>query len=167
MKIVDPQLTSVIVPEDELEIIGNCLEKAQDELRATGILVLDQAGQVLAYRSMRNVFDPSTVGALLTGTFYGSRELARALHEPEFTTLFQQGPRESIYAEMIGNKWVLAIIFRNQTLLGMVRVVSKRAVGELDIVLKRVLENNQVRGRWFGQQMIDSFDSTLQELFRD
>lgn len=150
-----------------MEVITNCLNKAQDELNATGILVLDQGGQVIACRSMRNAFDASTVGALLSGTFYGSRELARALHEPEFTTHFQQGPRESIHAEIIGDKWVLAIIFRKQTLLGMVRVISKRTVAELEVILKRISENNRTRGKWISTQMRESFEDTLQELFRD
>jgi predicted regulator of Ras-like GTPase activity (Roadblock/LC7/MglB family) len=164
---MDAQLTSLIVSEEELKNIDECLERMQTELNATSILVLDQAGQVIASRSMRSKTQWTTVGALLSGTFYGSRELARALQESEFKTLYQQGPRESVYAELIGEKWILATIFRKQTLLGMVRVMSRRIVGDLEQVLERVKKSNQVNGKWFNNGNLNDFETTFESLFKE
>lgn len=164
---MDPQLTGLVVAEDELENIAACLDSIQSDLNATAVLLLDQAGQVIASRSLQRAPELVTIGALLSGTFYSSRELARALKEGEFTTLYQQGPRESIHAELVKDQWILAIIFRKQTLLGMVRVVSKRSVAELATILARVRDSNRTRSSLLEANWQQGFDQTLDLIFKD
>jgi len=163
---MDSQLTNLVVPAAQLEKIEVCLDAIQEDLRATSVLLLDQAGQIIASRSSRGGLEMTAVGALLSGTFYSSRELARALKESEFKSLYQQGPRESIHAELVGEQWILAVVFRKQTLLGMVRVVSKRAVGQLSKILEETKNTNRAEGKWLSADM-EEVETSLQNLFKD
>jgi predicted regulator of Ras-like GTPase activity (Roadblock/LC7/MglB family) len=164
---LDPQLTTLIVPVEELEAIKSCLSAIREDIDATCIMLLDHSGQVLASRSRKTEAEETTIGALLAGTFSSSRELARILREQEFKSLIQQGPRESIYAELIGNQWILAIVFSKYSILGMVKVAAKYAVVKLEAILERVRLNSRERDRHLSLRMRDSLDDTLDILFTD
>lgn len=164
---MDPQLTSLAVSAKELATINACMAKIREDIDATCIMLLDHSGQVLASRSRKTKAEETTIGALLAGTFLSSRELARILKEQEFRSLIQQGPRESIYAEQVGNQWILAIVFSKYSILGMVKVVAKHAVAELEEILAQVRLNNRERDRFLSLKMRDSLDDTLDLLFTD
>ena len=160
----------MIVPAAQLKKIEDCLNNIQAELHATSILLLDQSGQVLASRNQRGGLPTTALGALLSGTFYSSREVAKALKEEEFKSLYQQGPRESIHAELVGEQWILAIIFRKPTLLGMVRVVSRRSVVRLAQILEETKAVNQQSGRWSQDKPNDGmaeFEDNIQNIFKE
>ncbi len=164
---MDPQLTGLTVSGAELEAIKACLASIRAEVDATCILLLDHSGQVIASRSRKSPAEEMTIGALLAGTFMSSRELSKVLKETEFKTLIQQGDRESIYAEQINGQWILSIIFSKYALLGMVKVIAKRAVGELETILEQVRRGNRDRDRRLSEQMRVSMQDSLDLLFQD
>ncbi len=145
--------------------IETCLNDIRAEVNATCIMLLDNAGQVIASRSRKFGAEQATIGALLAGTFMSSRELSRTMHEQEFKSLIQQGPSESIHAEQIKNQWILAIVFPKHSLLGMVKMMSKQAVAELEVILERVIRSNRLQDRYFSDRMRDSLQDTLDLLF--
>ena len=164
---IDPQLSNWTITGSELEMIHACLDRVRHEIQATSVLLLDYSGQVIASYNRRGGPSQVSVGALLAGTFSGSRELAKVLRETDFRTMIQQGERESIFAELIEEQWILAVIFSKQTLLGMVKVMSHRAVGELKLVLEQVRSHSKERDRQLSETMRDSLGDTLDLLFNN
>ncbi len=162
---MDNQLSNLAVTGEEIALIRGCLENMRQEMEATSILLLDTSGQVIASLNRRGAPPETTVGALLAATFSGSRELAKVLHETDFRTHIQQGERESIFAELVGDQWILGVIFSKPTLLGMVKVISHKAVIELTKVLQLVKTNSRQRDRFISDKMRDSLSSTLDLLF--
>lgn len=167
---MDTQLSSLTISEAHVARIHECLERMQDELNVTLLMLLDHSGQIIASHRRTSGLEETAVGALLAGTFASSRELARVLKENDFRTLIQQGPRESIYAESVQQQWILAVIFRKQTLLGLVKVMSKVAVTELEKILQDAKLASRDRDRAVGSLMrtsLDSMSDTIDMLFKN
>lgn len=161
------QLGSLSVSEPELKEIDDCLDLIRSEIHTTAIMLLDQSGQVIASHHNRGAPEESTLGALIAGSFFSSREIARVLKEKEFKSLTQQGQRETIYAEVISNQWILVVIFRKQNILGLVRVICRQAVVDLQNILEKVKQENRS-----GKHLSDRFrpgelGNVLDLIFKD
>lgn len=133
---MDPQLTSLIVSERETNAIEECLERLVDDTGANYSMLLDKSGQVVAAQGDTARQDITALGALLAGTFASSREVARLLKEKDFRVLFQQGIKENIFTELIGEQWMLVVMFDKRTHIGLVKVLAKRATDELIAILQ-------------------------------
>ncbi len=162
---MDPQLNSLTVGAAELKEIEACLDEMRAEIDATCLMLLDHSGQVILARNRRGGPDETVVGALLAATFASSRELAKVLREHDFRTLIQQGDRENIYAELVADYWILAVVFRKQTLLGMVRVVAHRAARKLTDVHAQAQIADRERDRVVSANMRTSLKDTIDLLF--
>lgn len=141
----DPDLTSLIVGEEESELIARCLGRLMDETGASYCMLLDQAGQVLASSGDVHEAEMMHLGALLAGSYASSREMARILREDNFRVMVQEGTREKIFTETVDDRWLLVVVFDHQAHLGLVKVLAKRATQALSGVLQLVIERNEMR----------------------
>ena len=71
---MDPQLTSQIVPVEEVRIIEESLATLAENTGGNHILLLDKSGQVIAAHGDGTRQDVTALGALIAGTFASSRE---------------------------------------------------------------------------------------------
>ncbi len=163
----DPQLTSMIVPPDEVARIEDVLSRLVDETGGNHALLLDKSGQVIAAQGDTNRQDTTALGALIAGTFASSREVAKLLREKDFKILFQQGVRENLFIALISEQWILTIIFNRETHIGLVKVLIKKATEELEKVLLRVRETRGARTDMLGSNFRTSMEDTIDLLFRD
>ena len=164
---LDPDLTSLIVGEEESQSIEECLARLMGETGATYIMLLDRAGQVLAWQGEGHRAEMTHLGALLAGTYASSREMARLLKEDSFRVLVQEGTREKIFTETVEDRWLLVVVFDHQAHLGLVKVLAKRATQSLAIVLHLVLERNQSkRTKMIGEMRRAAVD-TIDLIFSD
>ncbi|MBA3946717.1 MAG: roadblock/LC7 domain-containing protein [Herpetosiphonaceae bacterium] len=164
---LDPQLTAMVVPLAEVARIEEVLSRLVDETGGTHSLLLDKSGQVVASHGDANRQDTTALGALIAGTFASSREVAKLLHEKEFKVLFQQGVRENLFIALIGEQWILTMIFNKETHIGLVKVLVKKASEELLDVLGRVRQNRRMRDDVLGGNFHTSMEDTIDLLFRD
>lgn len=167
---MDPQLTSFVVSEEETGHITKCLTQLTDETQASYVMLIERSGQVIAFKTDSGEEGKRVLGALLAGSFASAREIARVLNERDFTTLIQQGKYESIYAESIHNTWILVVIYPKPTTLGMVQVMSKRSIKELEVILERVKKQSSSAHRVsiFSNLMRTSeVNDTVDLLFKD
>ena len=105
-------------------------------------MLLDRAGQVLAWQGEGHRAEMTHLGALLAGSYASSREMARLLKEDSFRVLVQEGTREKIFTETVEDRWLLVVVFDHQAHLGLVKVLAKRATQSLAGVLHLVVERN-------------------------
>ena len=141
----DPDLTSLIVGEEESEMIERCLTRLMEETGASYSMLLDRAGQVLASNGDVHEGEMMHLGALLAGSYASSREMARLLREDNFRVMVQEGAREKIFTETVDDRWLLVVVFDHQAHLGLVKVLAKRATQSLSGILEQVIERNESR----------------------
>jgi len=164
---MDPQLTSLIVPTEEISQIEGCLNHLVEDTGGNYALLLDKSGQVICSQGDGSRQDITALGALIAGTFASSREVAKLLREKDFRMLFQQGVRENIFIALIEEQWILCVIFNKGTHIGLVKVLTKKATDELAAVLERVRQQHKARDEVLGSSFRTSMEDTIDLLFRD
>jgi predicted regulator of Ras-like GTPase activity (Roadblock/LC7/MglB family) len=164
---MDPQLTSQIVPSEEIVHIESCLSTLVEDTGGNHALLLDKSGQVIASHGDGSRQDMTAMGALIAGVFASSREVAKLLREKDFRNLFHQGVREHIFIALIEEQWILCIIFNKGTHIGLVKVLTKKATDELATVLERVRQQHKARDDVLGSSFRTSMEDTIDLLFRD
>lgn len=164
---MDPQLTSQIVPAEEIVHIEECLAHLVEDTGGNHALLLDKSGQVVAVQGDSSRQDITALGALIAGVFASSREVAKLLREKDFRMLFQQGVRENIFIALIEEQWILCIIFNKGTHIGLVKVLTKKATDELAAVLERVRQQHRSRDDMLGSSFRTSMEDTIDLLFLD
>lgn len=162
------QLSNLIVSEGELSNITRVLGRLAIDTAASHTLTLDKSGQVLAAQGQTGQRDLIALGALLAGTFSSSRQVAEILGEQDFRTILQQGVYENIYTTLIGDSWLLVVVFDRQTHVGLVKVLARKAAEELERVLERVRSGDaQAREQVVNVQFRASVENTIDYLFQD
>lgn len=162
------QLTNIVVSESELGNIARVLGRVTLDTGASHVLLLDKSGQLIAAQGQSGQRDIIALGALLAGAFSSSRQVAEILGERDFRTILQQGVHESLYTSLIGEQWLLVIVFDKQTHVGLVKVLARRAAEELERVLERVRAGGaQAKEQVVNVQFRDSVANTIDLLFQD
>jgi predicted regulator of Ras-like GTPase activity (Roadblock/LC7/MglB family) len=162
---LDPDLTSLVVGEEESDSITACLARLMGETGASYIMLLDRAGQVLAWQGDGHRAEMTHLGALLAGTFASSREMARLLKEESFRVLVQEGMKEKIFTETVEDRWLLVVVFDHQAHLGLVKVLAKRATQSLAGILHVVVERNQSQRSRVASEMRRAAVDTIDLIF--
>lgn len=143
----DSQLTQLILDEEAHSSISSVLRQLIRDSQATSGCVLDRAGQIIVWAGSAYEDQQMQLGALIAGTYASTREVARILQEAGFRTLLQEGAREKIFTEAIGDMWLVSVIFGRHTALGLVKVLCSRATMDLQQVLIRTVEKSKERPR--------------------
>jgi predicted regulator of Ras-like GTPase activity (Roadblock/LC7/MglB family) len=163
----DPHLTQMIIDEETCTSIDSVLRQLIKDSQASTALVLDRAGQIIVWDGPAYEGQRMQLGALIAGTYASTREVARILQESSFRTLLQEGAKEKIFTESIGDQWLISVIFGRHTHLGLVKVLCSRATVDLYQILLRTLEKNRLRPtlKDAGFQIVAN--DTIDLLFRD
>lgn len=162
------QLTNLIVSEGELGNIARILGRLTLDTGASHVLLLDKSGQLISAQGQAGQRDVIALGALLAGAFSSSRQVAEILGERDFRNILQQGVHESLYTSLIGEQWLLVIVFDKQTHVGLVKVLARKACDELERVLDRVrVGGAQAKEQVVNVQFRDSVANTIDLLFQD
>lgn len=164
---MDPQLTNLIVSQNETVNIEESLSKLLAESGADYCMLLDKSGQVIATNGDFGRQDIIALGALLAGSFASSREVARLLGERDFKETVQLGVRGNIFAAQVESYWILVIIFAKQVNLGLIKVLSKRTCIEMADVLERVKVESRAKDSIISTSFRTSVEDTIDLLFKD
>jgi hypothetical protein len=106
------------------------------------------------------------LGALIAGTYASTREVARILQEAGFRTLLQEGAREKIFTEAVGEQWLVSLIFGKHTALGLVKVLCNRATMDLQQVLISAMERQGNHPRLRDVELEIVANDTIDLIFR-
>jgi predicted regulator of Ras-like GTPase activity (Roadblock/LC7/MglB family) len=162
------QLTNLVVSENELGNIARVLGRLTLDTGASHVLLLDKSGQLISTQGQVGQRDVIGLGALLAGAFSSSRQVAEILGEKDFRNILQQGVHESIYTSLIGEQWLLVVVFDKQTHVGLVKVLAGKATSELERVLERVRAGGaQAKDQVLNVQFRNSVENTIDLLFQD
>jgi predicted regulator of Ras-like GTPase activity (Roadblock/LC7/MglB family) len=161
-------LSNLVVSESELGNIARVLGRLAQDAGAGQVLLLDKSGQLILTQGQVGQRDMLALGALLAGAFSSSRQVAAILGERDFRDILQQGVHESINTSLIGEQWLLVVLFDKQTHVGLVKVLARKATDELERVLERVRTGGaQAKEQVVNVQFRSSVESTIDQLFQD
>lgn len=121
---------------EQAEAIDACLETMAYESEARCIILADVTGQLIAERGQVSAMNTQVLSALAAGELAATHELARLVGErARFKLLLHEGEHQSVYLSDVGEQLILVIVFDNDTPIGLVRMVLKRAVEDLAPIL--------------------------------
>src|SRR5215212_11745081 len=150
--------------EEDFKAITTTLEKFLQDSNCRCAILVDRAGQLIATVGEKPKFDPTTFATLTAADFSANDQLAKLIGETDFSTLFHQGERESMYLADVARRVILVVLFDNRTTLGLVRLKMKGTVDELTAFFGRVFE----RGADAGQRpnVLAGADDEIDKLFQ-
>ncbi len=162
----DPNLTDMVIDETTSTGITDVLGRLVRDTRASSGMVIDRAGQIIVFNGQEYRAEMMMLGALIAGTYASTREMAKILHEEHFRMLLQEGSKEKIFTEAVGDHWLVSVIFDRHTHLGLVKVLCNRATIDLSQILDRAIETNRNRPREQDAGLARITRDTIDLLFR-
>ena len=150
----DPDLNDMIIDQATSDSIRLVLKQLVRDSHASGGMVLDRAGQIIVWDGSGDREDSMQLGALIAGTYASTRQMARILGENNFRTLLQEGARERIFTEAVGEYWLVSVI-------------CNRATADLGAVLLRAIATSRTRPRGLDAALRRVTRDTIDLIFRE
>jgi predicted regulator of Ras-like GTPase activity (Roadblock/LC7/MglB family) len=150
--------------EDDFREITQALQRFLHETNARCALLVDRTGQLVATVGEQPNFDSTAFATLTAADFSANDQLAKLIGETDFSTLFHQGERESMYLADVARRVILVVLFDNRTTLGLVRLKMKSTVDELTAFFGRVFERGPDAGRQ--PNVLAGADDEIDKLFQ-
>jgi len=126
--------------EIEFQSIKDSLEELCRETKALSVLLIDKAGQLITSAGNVSSIDIPSFATLSAADFAATSTLADLIGERDFSTLFHQGEKKSIYISLISDKVILAVIFTKETTLGLVRIKVRKTAEKLGNSLEKIFD---------------------------
>jgi len=142
--------------EEDYWAINNVLDDLLKSSRAGNVMLIDRTGQLISRCGPDVDFDMTSFASLCAADFEANYQLAKLIGERDFSTLFHQGAKDSMYLGKIAKGVVLVVLFSKNTTLGLVKLRVKRAVEELNGIIERLYEKLEYRNEEY-----DTFDDSF------
>lgn len=157
--------TSWSFHQDDYQAIVRQLDGLREAANLRSVLLVDRAGQMIASVGEPPRFDPQAFASLTAADFSANDQLAKMIGEEEFSSLFHQGQRESMYLADVARRVILVALFDNRTTLGLVRLRTRAAVEDLaklfEVMFNRVGSTSPQLEAGFG----GAADAEIERLF--
>ena len=151
--------------EDDFGAITRALEAFLTECNARCALLVDRTGQLVATVGERPSFDPTTFATLTAADFSANDQLAKLVGENDFSTLFHQGEKESMYLADIARRVILVVLFDTRTTLGLVRLKMRQTVLELTQLFDQVFARGEANAA-AAPNILAGADDEIDKLFQ-
>jgi predicted regulator of Ras-like GTPase activity (Roadblock/LC7/MglB family) len=162
-----PGASSWSFREEDFKVITGLLSGLLRETNVRSLLLVDRTGQIVANVGEAPQFDTQAFASLTAADFSANDQLAKMIGEHEFSSLFHQGEKESMYLVDVARRVILVALFDNRTTLGLVRLKMKATVEELTRIFEEMFnragtETPKLEG--FGSQ---EAEDEIDKLFGD
>ena len=124
--------------EQDFKTIDRLLQGFLQEAQARCVLLVDRTGQLITVAGESPRFDPTSFASLAAADFSANDQLASMIGEDEFSSLFHQGVKESMYLADVAKRVILVVLFDSRATLGMIRIRVKGVVKELSLVFEEM-----------------------------
>jgi predicted regulator of Ras-like GTPase activity (Roadblock/LC7/MglB family) len=131
-----PGASSWSFREEDYRAITEHLNGLLRETNVKSLILVDRNGQVVANVGEPPQFDPQAFASLTAADFSANDQLAKMIGEHEFSSLFHQGEKESMYLADVARRVILVALFDSRTTLGLVRLKVKGTVETLTKVFE-------------------------------
>ncbi|NCQ34430.1 roadblock/LC7 domain-containing protein [bacterium] len=142
--------------EEDFWAINNVLDDLLKSSKAGNVVLIDRTGQLVSHCGPDVDFDLTSFASLCAADFEANYQLARLIGEDDFSTLYHQGAKDSMFLGKIAKGVVLVVLFDKGTTLGLVRLRVRHAVAELDKIIEGLYDKLEFRNEEY-----DAFDETF------
>ncbi len=118
---------------ERLEILLNDFYKQTNVIWS---ILITSSGHLLVQRGFTKSFDVLTIAALTCNIFNSTMELAHIVGEKNFSELFQEGKKASLYYVLLDGDYLLVSLFDERTVPGVVKVASEEFSKNIKNILK-------------------------------
>jgi predicted regulator of Ras-like GTPase activity (Roadblock/LC7/MglB family) len=156
--------------EEDYWAINTILQELLKNSNSSSVLLLDKTGQLISSLGEPPQFDLHSFASLCAADFEANAQLAVLIGERDFSTLYHQGSNESMYLARVENNIILVILFDKRTTLGLVRLRAKKAVDNLETVIRRLytkLEYENEETTEFNEEFVQQAEMEIDSLFTD
>ncbi len=152
--------------EEDFNAITTALQRFLYDSNARSALLVDRAGQLVATVGEAPTFDSTAFATLAAADFSANDQLAKLIGENDFSSLFHQGEKESMYLADVARRVILVVLFDNRTTLGLVRLKMKHVVDELTQIFQQVFTRGQAGGQAATPHLLAGADDEIDKLFQ-
>ena len=98
---------------------------------ANTVMLCDRGGNIIV--SSGEAIDESIdiISALVAGAFAATQQLAQVIGEEEFTAIFHQGKKTSIFISSVGDEVLILSLFDNNTTAGLVKMYALNTINKM------------------------------------
>ncbi len=129
--------------QDDFTAITESLRRFLGETKSLCALLVDRSGQLVTTVGEAPGLDTTSFASLTAADYSANDQLAKLVGETDFSSLFHQGEKESLYVADIARRLLLVIIFDSRTTVGLVRLRMKDEVEELTQLIDRVFSRDR------------------------
>jgi predicted regulator of Ras-like GTPase activity (Roadblock/LC7/MglB family) len=127
----DEEPQRLVFYKEDIEKIAKTLDTFLKNAKVNCILLVDKDGHLLTKEGESSTYDMDTISGLIVGCFAATKKTAKLLGEERFSVLYQQGERESIDTFLVGQRTILAVLFKGVEHLGMIRIYGNQVAAKL------------------------------------
>ncbi|MCX5753643.1 MAG: roadblock/LC7 domain-containing protein [Candidatus Krumholzibacteria bacterium] len=156
--------------EEDYWAINTILQELLKNSNSSSVLLLDKTGQLISSLGEPPQFDLHSFASLCAADFEANAQLAVLIGEKDFSTLYHQGSNESMYLARVEQNIILVILFDKRTTLGLVRLRAKKALDNLETVIRRLygkLEYENEENTEFNEEFVQQAEVEIDSLFTD
>lgn len=128
---------------EEMSEINATLRGFLQRAKASAAFLVDKDGHLITKEGANEQIDVEAICGLVAGAFAATKQMAILLGENTFLNLFHQGKRANIQVTLVGNRTILAVVFDDNTTIGMVRLYLAEAANTLTEIFQRILQRHQ------------------------
>ena len=136
-------MSTIVLLYEIQKKIERFLENFLVKTGARHIFLAAKSGEVLVYSGYKEEKKISTITALLAGVFNATEELAKLVEERQFNQFFIRGQKFNLFYQNVSSQFLLVVMFKEETLLGSVRVLTKKLASKLN---KELTKNTSSKG---------------------
>jgi predicted regulator of Ras-like GTPase activity (Roadblock/LC7/MglB family) len=161
------QAASWSFEEQDAQRIDTLLQSFLYESQARCALLIDRTGQLITIAGERPSFDSTAFASLAAADFSANDQLASMIGEQDFSSLFHQGEKESMYLADVARRVILVVLFDDRATLGMIRIKVRSVVRELTEIFQQLFERlaTQRPTRRIESSWIDEAEDEIDRLF--
>jgi len=142
-------------------VLGKFLQKS----RADTVLLVDEAGHLMARQGTQSPASEDTITALVAGTYAAARAMAQMLGTSEFSSFIQRGGGGNLLLLRCGDRALLAVAFGDDTTVTLVRTYALEAIRRLIEIFRSPAkgpgDDEQIEGARFEKEI----DEALTDVF--
>ena len=143
-------------------VLGKFLQKSGAET----VLLVDEAGHLVARQGDRSPASEDTITALVAGTFAASQAMAAMLGADEFSSLVPRGGGGFVLLLRAGEEALVAVSFDDHVSATIVRTYALEAIRRLEPLLSRAGTSGGSAGEKIqGNRFDDEINGALKDVF--
>jgi len=132
--------------EEDIQGLDDVLGEFLVRSDATTALIIDKGGFLLTHQGDSRLFDLTTIAALASGAFMANQTIASLVHEENFSCVYQQGEKISMFVTNVDEECLLVVIFKAQSGVGVVKYYAAHTRERIAEHLKAAYERDPGAG---------------------